>query len=119
MHLAAVRARYHWLMGRTLRHVTLVCSAILMGALPATAQVAGTALRGHWGIEDNLHWQLDVTFGEDANQVGDRHAAENLSSLRRLALSLLKRHPSKKSVPNKRYTAALDVRFLEEVLIGG
>jgi predicted transposase YbfD/YdcC len=85
----------------------------------ATAQVAGTALRGHWGIENNLHWQLDVTFGEDANQVGDRHAAENLSSLRRLALSLLKRHPSKKSVPNKRYTAALDVRFLEEVLIGG
>lgn len=85
----------------------------------ATAQVAGQALRGHWGIENNLHWQLDVTFGEDANRVGDRNAAENLSSLRRLALSLLKRHPSKKSIRRKRYTAALDVAFLEEVLLGG
>jgi predicted transposase YbfD/YdcC len=85
----------------------------------ATAQVAGKALRGHWGIENNLHWQLDVTFGEDANHVEDRNAAENLSSLRRLALALLKRHPSKKSIQNKRYTATLDVAFLEEILLVG
>jgi predicted transposase YbfD/YdcC len=85
----------------------------------ATAEVAGKALRGHWGIENNLHWQLDVTFREDANQVEDRNAAENLSSLRRLALALLKRHPSKKSIQNTRYTATLETTFLEEIVFGG
>ena len=51
MHLAAVRARYHWLMGRTLRHVTLVCSAVLMAALPAAAQVASNAsLNGSYWV---------------------------------------------------------------------
>jgi hypothetical protein len=71
------------------------------------------------GIENNLHWQLDVTFGEDANRVAEGNAAQNLAALRRLALSLLKQHPSKKSIANKRYAAALNVSVLEEVLEGG
>src|SRR5580704_12747014 len=51
MHFAAVLARYHCLMGRTLRHVTLVCSAVLMAALPAAAQVAGNAsLKGSYWV---------------------------------------------------------------------
>ena len=45
----------------------------------------GKAIRGHWGIENNLHWQLDITFGEDANRVQRRHGAENLAPLCRLA----------------------------------
>ncbi len=74
------------------------------------------ALRGHWGIENNLHWQLDVTFGEDANRVQRRHGAENLALVRRLALILLKRHPGKESLACKRLAAAYNTDFLEEIL---
>jgi predicted transposase YbfD/YdcC len=74
------------------------------------------ALRGHWGIENECHWHLDVTFGEDACRVADRAAAANLSAIRRHALALLKRHPKKASIANKRYRATIDTAFLEEVL---
>jgi predicted transposase YbfD/YdcC len=90
-----------------------------IGSRSAGAQVYGNALRRHWGIENNLHWQLDVTFGEDANRVQRRHGAENLALLRRLALSLLKRHTGKGSMACKRLSAALDTAFLEEILIAG
>jgi hypothetical protein len=65
-----------------------------------------------------LHWQRDVTFGEDANQVQQRNQAENLALIRRLALGLLKRHAGKGSVATKRYEAALDSQMLEEILKG-
>jgi predicted transposase YbfD/YdcC len=73
-------------------------------------------LRDHWGIENNLHWQLDVTFAEDDNQVSKRSGAENLALLRKLALMMLKRHPSKQSLACKQLNAALNPEFLEEVL---
>ena len=69
-----------------------------------------------WSIENNLHWQLDVTFAEDANRVSSRNGAENLALLRKLALGLLKRHPSKKSIACKALAATLDVDFLEAVI---
>jgi predicted transposase YbfD/YdcC len=87
-----------------------------IGSRAAGADVYGEALRGHGGIENNLHWRLDVTFSEDANRVAQRNAAENLALIRRFCVGLLKRHPAKKSIANKRYTAALDVGFLEEIL---
>ena len=90
-----------------------------IGSRAADAQVYGDALRSHWGIENNLHWQLDVTFGEDANRVQQRHGGQNLALLRRLALSLLKRHRSKASMACKRLAAALDTDFLEEILSEG
>ena len=74
------------------------------------------AVRKHWGIENNLHWQLDVTFGEDGNRVKDRQGAANLALLRKLTLVLLKAHPSKDSLACKRLSAALDPAFLEEIL---
>jgi predicted transposase YbfD/YdcC len=55
-----------------------------IGDQKASAQYYGTGLRNHWGIENHLHWQLDVNFGEDRNRVQKRHAAENLALLRRL-----------------------------------
>ena len=76
------------------------------------------ALRGHWGIENNLHWQLDVSFGEDQSRIQERQAAENFGILRKNALSLLKQNPAKKSIARKRKAAALDTAFLEEILIG-
>jgi predicted transposase YbfD/YdcC len=87
-----------------------------IGSRVLKAQQCGEALRGHWGIENHLHWQLDVTFHEDANRVQRRHGAENLALVRRLALGLLKRHPGKESLACKRYLAALDTDFLEEIL---
>lgn len=87
-----------------------------IGSRVMTAQRYGEALRDHWGIENNLHWQLDISFREDENRVQRRHGAENLALLRRLALCLLKRHPRNVSLANKRYTAALDTAFLEEIL---
>jgi predicted transposase YbfD/YdcC len=75
-------------------------------------------VRQHWGIENSLHWHMDVTFGEDASRVSKRQAAENLALVRRLAVGLLKRHPAKKSIACKRLAAALDTGFLEEILQG-
>jgi predicted transposase YbfD/YdcC len=89
-----------------------------IGSRKASAKTYGKALRDHWGIENNLHWQLDVTFGEDGNRVTRRNGAENLALLRRLTLSLLQAHPAELSIARKRFAAALDPDFLEEILRG-
>ena len=87
-----------------------------IGSRRAKARVYGAALRNHWRIENNLHWQLDVTFAEDKSRIHGRNGAANFAALRKLALSLLKQHPSKESIACKRLHAALDVNFLEEIL---
>src|SRR5262245_14799566 len=87
-----------------------------IGSKRASARYYGRGLRHHWGIENNLHWQLDVTFGEDRSRVQKRNAAENLALLRRMTLSLLKAHPCKDSIAKKRFAAALETDFLEEIL---
>jgi predicted transposase YbfD/YdcC len=87
-----------------------------MGSRKMNAMGYAGAFRGHWGIENNMHWQLDVSFAEDANGMTDRTAQQNLAVLRRQALALLKRHPAKLSIANKRYKAALSESFLEQVL---
>ena len=77
------------------------------------------AVRNHWGIENRLHWQLDVTFQEDQCRVRKGHADANLSILRRTALSLLKNESTLKvGIKNKRLTAAWDEAYLEKVLVG-
>jgi predicted transposase YbfD/YdcC len=87
-----------------------------IGSRRMSAKKYGRVLRNHWRIENTLHWQMDVEFGEDASRVQRRNGATNLALLRRLALSLLKRHPGKESIARKRLSAALDTDFLEEVL---
>src|SRR5262249_25070359 len=57
------------------------------GSKRAKARYYGKALRGQWGIENDLHWSLDVTYREDHSRVQQRHAAENLALVRRLALN--------------------------------
>lgn len=77
------------------------------------------AVRSHWGIENRLHWQLDVTFQEDQCRVRKGHADANLSIIRRTALSLLKNESTRKvGIKNKRLAAALDDTYLEKVLVG-
>jgi len=75
------------------------------------------AVRGHWGIENSLHWVLDVTFDEDQSRTRARHVANNLSWLRRFAISLLKRHPSKHSIKGKSQIAGWSNEFLTQVLV--
>jgi hypothetical protein len=87
-----------------------------IGSRYASAKQYGEAIRGHWQIENGQHWSLDVTFREDDSRIQTRNGATNFALLRKIALSLLKRHPSKDSIGRKRYTAALDSTFLEEIL---
>jgi predicted transposase YbfD/YdcC len=76
-------------------------------------------VRGHWGIENSLHWQLDVTFQEDRSRVRKGHADANFSILRRTALSLLKNEPTAKvGIKNKRLMAGWDDNYLLKVLLG-
>lgn len=103
---------------RTVDGVTSEELRYFIGSKKASAKVYGNALRNHWGIENQLHWQLDVGFDEDKNRVSKRHGAENLALLRRLALSLLKQHPNKRSLKCKRLLAALDPTFLEDIIRG-
>jgi predicted transposase YbfD/YdcC len=88
------------------------------------ASYAGTAaelagwVRGHWGIENGLHWVLDVVFREDASRVREGHAGANLALLRRVAVSLLRRAPGKGTTPTKRLKAGWDDDYLLLVLQG-
>jgi predicted transposase YbfD/YdcC len=75
-----------------------------------------SGIRAHWGIENKVHWVLDVVFREDASRVRAGHAAENLGWLRRVALALLKQDPSKESIKCKRLRAGWDNDFMEKLL---
>lgn len=76
------------------------------------------AVRGHWGIENSLHWVLDMNFREDENRTRERTLGNNLSWLRRFAISKLKQHPQKDSLKGKMQSAGWSDDFLAEVLIG-
>jgi predicted transposase YbfD/YdcC len=75
------------------------------------------AIRGHWGIENSLHWSLDVTFGEDAHCLRKDHGPENMATLRRAALSLVKQERIEKgSLRRKRLRAGWNNAYLEKLL---
>jgi predicted transposase YbfD/YdcC len=81
-----------------------------------TAAELAALVRGHWDIENGLHWVLDVVFREDDSRVRAGHAGENLAQVRRVAVSLLKRAPGKESTPTKRLKAGWDDDYLLQVL---
>lgn len=72
--------------------------------------------RGHWGIENQLHWHLDVTFKEDDSRVRNGYAPQNLSILRKLALQIVSSQKDRLSLRKRLYKAALDVRYLKKLL---
>jgi predicted transposase YbfD/YdcC len=81
------------------------------------ARAMHEAVRGHWAVENRLHWQLDVSFGEDQRRIRKDHGAENFSRLCRLALNLLKRDTSVKAgVHGKRLKAGWDEHYLLRLL---
>ncbi|MCB1810522.1 MAG: ISAs1 family transposase [Candidatus Competibacteraceae bacterium] len=91
-----------------------------IASIEADAKVFARAVRSHWGIENQLHWSLDVTFREDDCRVRQGHAAQNLALVRHLALNLLKNEQSAKvGIKIKRSKAGWDHRYLAKVLAVG
>ena len=74
------------------------------------------AVRGHWSIENSLHWCLDVTFREDDIRLRNRHAADNVAWLKRFAISLLKQQNDKESIAMRRRMAGWNTNYLSKVL---
>jgi len=103
---------------RTVGGETSYEARYFIGSFRGSARAYGKFLRNHWRIENCLHWQLDVTFREDASTLRKRNGAENFALLRRMALAMLKRYPGKGSMACKRLEAALDTQVLEAILRG-
>jgi predicted transposase YbfD/YdcC len=84
---------------------------------PRVARILNNAVRAHWGIENSLHWTLDVAFREDESRVRTGHAAHNLALLRRIALTLLQHESTARcGIKAKRLKAGWDHRYLLQVL---
>ncbi len=125
--LTGIRDRSAWsrlkAVGMCCRHRTVDGTTstevrYFIGSRRMAARRYAAALRGHWGIENNLHWQLDVSFREDASRIENRHGAAAFALFRKMALGLLKQHPRKDSIARKRKAAAWDPNFLAETLAG-
>jgi predicted transposase YbfD/YdcC len=88
-----------------------------ISSLEADAKLGLKCVRGHWAIENNLHWCLDIGFREDANQVREAKSAENLATLRHIGINLLKQEKScKRGIEGKRKKAGWDENYLLKVL---
>ncbi len=90
---------------------------LYLSSLPPQAELLSRAVRSHWGIENSLHWTMDVTFREDHHRLLDRNGVCNLSAIRRLAVSILRRDTTSKiGAKNKRFKAAMDPNYILDVL---
>lgn len=88
-----------------------------ISSLDKTAEEMLKIIRSHWGVENKLHWMLDVAFNEDYNRKRAKHAAQNFSLINKIALSLLKQDDTKKfGVKSKRKSASWDENYLLTIL---
>lgn len=103
---------------RTVRNtVETYETRLYLTSLAPSAYLIAHAIRSHWGIENSLHWTMDVTFREDHHRLLDRNGVQNLSAVRRLAVSILRQDKTTKvGAQNKRLKAALDPDYLIQVL---
>lgn len=91
-----------------------------ISSLPENAQKFAKAIRKHWGIENSLHWVLDVSFREDECRVRKNHSPENFAILRHIALNLIKLNkPKKISIRRSRKLSGWDDKYLAQILFGG
>jgi predicted transposase YbfD/YdcC len=105
---------------RTLKGSTRVQWHYYLSSLPPKARQLARAIRAHWGVENRLHWSLDVGMNEDARRIRDHSSAQNFALLSRIALTLLKRETTcKHGVPTRRKKAAWDTDYLLLVLKAG
>ena len=101
---------------RTLWNKETFSTRFFLSSLDSQSDCFPTAIRSHWGIENQLHWCLDVVFNEDSSRIRKDNGARNMSILRRLALNLIRQDTSKGSLKMKRYKAGLDDGFLLQIL---
>jgi predicted transposase YbfD/YdcC len=102
---------------RTVDGKTTVETRYYISSLPSNAELFGQSVRGHWGIENSLHWVLDVALNEDDCRIRKDNAPENFAIMRRLSVNLLGREKSnKRGVKNKQFLAAMDNEYLTKVL---
>jgi len=104
---------------RQLGDQTTVTRRYFISSLNGDAELLLKAVRGHWGIENKVHWVLDIAFREDDCRIRKGHGAENFAVLRHIALNLRRRETSaKRSIKGKRMKAPLDEKYLLKVLVG-
>lgn len=102
---------------RTMNGKTSVERRYYISSLPADAHRLAEAVRGHWGIENQVHWVLDMVFDEDHSRMRERQSAANFAMLRRLALNILRQDQTGKlSIRRKRLKAGWDNNYLKSLL---
>jgi predicted transposase YbfD/YdcC len=102
---------------RTVAGKTSVETRYFISSLKNNAQKLAEAIRGHWSIENSLHWVLDVTFQEDNNRIRKDNAPANFAVLRHIAVNIISQNKSRKlSVRKKRFLAGLDEEYSRELL---
>ena len=86
-------------------------------SLHGSAKMIANAIRSHWSVENSLHWCLDVAFNEDKNQIRAGNAPENLSTVRRIALNILKQDKTRKiGLARKRRMAAINIDYMQTLM---
>lgn len=84
---------------------------------PASAAELLEAVRAHWGVENKVHWVLDVVFGEDESRIRTGYAQQNLATMRRIAINMLNQEQSHKdSLKGKRQLAGWDESYMERIV---
>ena len=101
---------------RQLWNKTTHSTRFFLSSLAADFAHFPNSIRSHWGVENQLHWCLDVIFSEDDSRIRKDHAPRNMTILRRLALNLLRQDTSSGSLKMKRYQAGLNNNFLLRIL---
>jgi len=89
-----------------------------INSIPAQAERFANAVRGHWGVENRLHWRLDVIFGEDASRIRKGNAPAIMTTIRHLSMNLFEQEPSKLRCSQKRRKAAWDDDYRAKVVFG-
>jgi len=87
-----------------------------ISSAPLTAHQAAEAVRGHWGIENRLHWVLDVVFAEDQSRLRKGHGAKNMAVVRHFAINLIRAATGKTSIKLRRKIAGWDPDYLAQKL---
>jgi predicted transposase YbfD/YdcC len=87
-----------------------------IGCIGTDVETFAHAVRGHWGVENQLHWSLDVSFNEDDSRVRAPEARENLALMRRIALTRLQHDDTQLGIQSKRLKAGWDERYLATLL---